>query len=280
MGEKAPDSALNKTWEHYTLVQNPTGSPKAQGWYYIVQRASISGDTSKYELSSDTEVQYVSSDKVTYVETTDTTVKSGKKYYKNEKGTIVNSMMAGYAESNPAALGWYEKSSGKQAKDYYIRHSLKFTEVSNPEGQNPSQNGWYEWNGVRFVKSSDTEASGYYYSTSSSVASDTSGDNDPKKGSGKATSETAMENRVKLFNEAKDYIKHAYMVDSFSMDVTAVDLYMLDSTASPIHLGDLVKVITDNDGNYIVAVCTAIKYDLVNPEKTKYTIGDLTRIVV
>ena len=79
-----------------------------------------------------------------------------------------------------------------------------------------------------------------------------------------------------ILDEAKKYISNTYRAERFTVTVKALDLHYLDSSVQSLHIGDRVTVYptsrqTAND--QIVAICSAIDYDLTSPENNEYTIG-------
>lgn len=147
-------------------------------------------------------------------------------------------------------------------------------------GTNPCANGWYvkvRFLGISsaksvFVKTKDTtpqSGTTYYIRYVKPVDQETT-----STGTKGRTDVTALKNRKLLLEEALDYIAHHYKPDSFTITVTALDLHLLDSNVSTIQIGDIGNVVYDRDGNSKRGTCYAIKYDLSNPEKNQYTIGD------
>ena len=83
----------------------------------------------------------------------------------------------------------------------------------------------------------------------------------------------------KLFDEVVKWIKESYFPIRSSFTVKAIDMHILDDSESKILLGDCVDIqylIVQNGSptwNTKKLVCTAVQYDLYNPENNSYTFG-------
>jgi len=60
---------------------------------------------------------------------------------------------------------------------------------------------------------------------------------------------------------------------SVTLDIKAIDLYLLNADAERIHVGDLVRVISLPHNLNALFQCTKIVYDMTSPENTEYIFG-------
>lgn len=97
---------------------------------------------------------------------------------------------------------------------------------------------------------------------------------------------SGVKNATELYEKAKDYLYRNYVEDPQTYTVTAIDLIELDQETidptgkiqrpkSPIQIGDMVYLMSKPHGiNGIYKECTAIQYDLTDPAKTEFTLGE------
>lgn len=76
-----------------------------------------------------------------------------------------------------------------------------------------------------------------------------------------------------LFKEALDYISNNYHPTLHTFKIKAVDWHYIDSSVKQIQIGDIVTVIYDNEQHSDKLMCSAIDYDLMEPENTEFTLG-------
>ena len=80
---------------------------------------------------------------------------------------------------------------------------------------------------------------------------------------------------AKLLEVAQDYLSRNHVDDPATYEVKAIDMHLIDGTIEQIHVGDKVKIISYPHGYDTEKSCTAIEYNLQNPENSTYTFGDL-----
>ena len=83
----------------------------------------------------------------------------------------------------------------------------------------------------------------------------------------------SSESTSDLLSEAKYYISSNYRPTLLSFKVKVIDWHYLDETVPRIKLGDKATVVYDSAGSSEHLICTAIEYDLVEPEGTEFTFG-------
>lgn len=76
-----------------------------------------------------------------------------------------------------------------------------------------------------------------------------------------------------LFKEALDYIANNYHPTLHTFKIKAVDWHYIDNNVKQIQIGDIVTVIYDNEQHSDKLMCSAIDYDLMEPENTEFTLG-------
>lgn len=79
--------------------------------------------------------------------------------------------------------------------------------------------------------------------------------------------------KSELLKEALDYISNNYHPTLHTFKIKAVDWHLIDSSVKQIRLGDLVTVVYDHEQHSEKLMCSAIDYDLIEPENTEYTLG-------
>lgn len=75
-----------------------------------------------------------------------------------------------------------------------------------------------------------------------------------------------------LMTKGKELL-NANIEMSVTLSIKAVDLHYLDVNVKRIHLGDMVRVVSDPHGLDTYFFCTKIKHALEDPSKTEYTFG-------
>lgn len=79
-----------------------------------------------------------------------------------------------------------------------------------------------------------------------------------------------------LKKKGEDYLKNARNL-SLSIELTAVDLHMVDVEIDRIKLGDMVRVISEPHGIDRYMLVSKREYDLVDPSKDKIVLGDVIK---
>lgn len=79
--------------------------------------------------------------------------------------------------------------------------------------------------------------------------------------------------KSELLKEALDYISNNYHPTLHTFKIKAIDWHHIDSSVKQIRLGDLVTVVYDHEQHSEKLMCSAIDYDLIEPENTEYTLG-------
>lgn len=85
-----------------------------------------------------------------------------------------------------------------------------------------------------------------------------------------------------LYEKAKEYLLQNYKEDPDTYTITAIDMIELDQETlgsftrptEPIYIGDYVHLVSEPHGIDIYKECTAITYDLTDPAKTEFTLGE------
>ena len=77
---------------------------------------------------------------------------------------------------------------------------------------------------------------------------------------------------AELLVKGRKYLKYGAALET--MTIHAVDMHFLDESAQAIHVGDMVRIISEPHGIDKIIVCSKIEIDLYNPENTTYTLGE------
>ena len=76
-----------------------------------------------------------------------------------------------------------------------------------------------------------------------------------------------------VLNEAKYYISGNYHPNLLSFKIQVIDWRYIDETIPRIKLGDKATIVYDSAGSSEQLICTAVDYDLMEPESTEFTFG-------
>lgn len=85
-----------------------------------------------------------------------------------------------------------------------------------------------------------------------------------------------IDNKDQLKKAAENYMKRFPPLLADTIEVHALDIQLLDDTADPnafVKIGDRVQVTCESHGIDIVLNCLSATYDLQNPEKNGYKLG-------
>jgi len=75
-----------------------------------------------------------------------------------------------------------------------------------------------------------------------------------------------------LLSKGKAYLQNGIKM-AVTLNIKAVDLHLLDVNTDEIRLGDYIRVVSEPHGLDSYFLCSKIELDLVNPDKTVYTLG-------
>lgn len=82
-----------------------------------------------------------------------------------------------------------------------------------------------------------------------------------------------IEDPAKLLSKAREYMKIGAELRTITLQ--AIDMHFLDGSIQAIHAGDTVHIVSAPHGIDLEKVCSKIEIDLLEPDKTVYTFGEV-----
>lgn len=84
-----------------------------------------------------------------------------------------------------------------------------------------------------------------------------------------------IEDPAKLLDKGREYLTTG--IELKTLNLKAVDMHFIDSSASAIRIGDHVRIVSDPHGLDVTIPCVQMEIDLLNPENTMYVFGEPPR---
>lgn len=82
-----------------------------------------------------------------------------------------------------------------------------------------------------------------------------------------------IEDPAKLLSKAREYMKIGAELRTITLQ--AIDMHFLDGSIRAIHAGDTVHIVSAPHGIDLEKVCSKVEIDLLEPDKTVYTFGEV-----
>lgn len=86
-----------------------------------------------------------------------------------------------------------------------------------------------------------------------------------------------IKSATELLAKGREHLKTGVAVQTLTLK--AIDMHIIDGSASAINVGDKVRIVSNPHGIDLAMVCSRIVIDPVNPENTEYTFGENPRVL-